>query len=103
MPCVAFDHYFDWGSKLRGEINALLQVGAACSDCYKSMAVGQHPTLQLAAECGRIGSYMSPSELFRGCTYDDLVATANHLARMCLGYGNDIRAGSRQCPTPLLY
>jgi alpha-amylase len=33
MPCVAFDHYFDWGSKLQGEINALLQVGAECDEC----------------------------------------------------------------------
>ncbi|KAF6262946.1 glycoside hydrolase superfamily [Scenedesmus sp. NREL 46B-D3] len=26
MPCIAFDHYFDWGSKLRKEIDTLMQV-----------------------------------------------------------------------------
>jgi alpha-amylase len=34
MPCIAFDHFFDWGSKLRGEITALMQVsvGSAAAE-----------------------------------------------------------------------
>jgi hypothetical protein len=57
-----FDHYFEWGSKLRGEINTLLQVGAECRhyhQCFGSWT----QTMQVAAD----GRRMSPSDRLKRC------------------------------------
>ena len=51
MPCIFWDHFFEWGDTLRSEINSLLQVGLGWLRAVMCCAVLSQNCMPYAFEC----------------------------------------------------